>query len=104
MTNSQMPPWTADRAAAVRLMVEVELARAMDGNDPIQRKLRGEDIDLGHPHLNAVIERTSRRLHGIPDLIVPQVAEARSENSIRVILDDAIRAAMTELDTTLGFT
>jgi hypothetical protein len=64
---------------AVRKLVEAELALAMAGSGPLERKLRGEDVDLGNPTLNAVVERTARRLAGIPDLVVPQVAEGHRQ-------------------------
>lgn len=103
MTVTPMPPWTPERAAAIRLLVEAEVARALDGDEPMQRRMRGEDIDLGHPQINSLVDRTAARLYAIPDLIVPRIAEARSEESIRFMLDDAIRSALSEMDTAFGF-
>lgn len=82
--------------------IEAEIADALEGDTPLMRALRGEDADLGNPALNALVERTSRRLAAIPDTVAPQIAEARSEDTARIILEEAIIAAFAEIDGVLG--
>jgi hypothetical protein len=91
------------RGEALRRLIDAELAEALKGDSLMERALRGEAVDFGSPTLNALMDRTARRLAAIPDAAVPRIAEARGAESIEFILREMIVEALDEVTGVFGF-
>lgn len=90
------------RVEALRQMMAQAVAESLEGDEPLFCALKGEAIDLGHPQVNAVVERTARRLAGIPDLAAVQLAEVRGMSDAKIIVTDIVLDAIAEIDGLCG--